>query len=53
MDLKERVYSVLLVSASEKFNSALYTWPQSRFPCQDSFDISNVKRAAPTGHTIL
>lgn len=47
MDLKERVYSVLLVSASEKFNSALYTLlPESRFsPVRTVSDISSAKRA--------
>jgi len=47
MNLRERVYSVLLVSASESFNTALYTLlPESKFsPVKTVSDISAAKRA--------
>ena len=46
MSLKERVYSVLVVSASEKFNDALYDMlPDSTYsPVETVSDISSAKR---------
>lgn len=46
MSLKERVYSVLVVSASEKFNDALYDMlPDSTYsPIETVSDISSAKR---------
>lgn len=46
MSLKERVYSVLIVSASDKFNDALYDMlPDSTYsPVETVSDISSAKR---------